>query len=67
MKGIFVDVKDVAAVTGLSYPRAVGHLQDIHAALAKAKHQKVTVTEFCNYEGIQVDDFHVAIAPALKK
>lgn len=38
-----------------SYAGAYNHLRLVKAALGKAKHQKVTIQEFAEYEGLNAD------------
>jgi hypothetical protein len=53
--------KDIQRITGKSerYSRNVIH--KIKASLNKAPHQAVTVTEFCDYLGLETDEVQALI------
>ena len=48
--------KDVAAITGKNYRSSWILLSRIKSHLQKESHQVVTVQEFCEYMGLNVDD-----------
>lgn len=62
MRGIYADVKDVQIIRGYAfYQTAWEHYQTIKESLGKKPKQKLTVKEFCEYEGITVQDFYKII------
>jgi hypothetical protein len=61
MKGIYIDLKDIMTIRGCSESRASDIIQILRALLGKKKHQKITVSEYCEYEGISVELFMKAI------
>lgn len=51
--GIFLEPKDIMIVKGYSnYNTAWTYYRDIRNALGKKKHQKITLHEYAEYEGI---------------
>jgi len=54
--GIFISVKDLQRITGFSYSRAYNLMKSIKDALAKEKHQHITISEYCRYEGCSEDE-----------
>lgn len=61
MKGIFVDIKDVSAIFGISNRQAQTRIQVMRAALSKKENQLITIREFCEHEGITLDDYYTGI------
>jgi hypothetical protein len=61
--GIFITVTDISIIKGCHYNTAWRDLQAIKTILEKKEHQKVTITEYCKYEGISIDEFKQAIKP----
>lgn len=53
---ICITTSDVALITGKTSRQARNIINDIKDHLGKAKHQVVTVKEFCHYMGIPEDD-----------
>jgi len=49
---IIIYAKDVENITGRKNRTACTLLQNIRRACGKAKHQYITIREFCNYMGI---------------
>jgi hypothetical protein len=64
---IFISIKDVAMVENCHYNTARRRLQILHSCLSKERHQRVTLQEYCNYEGISVEAFNAAIKPQFVK
>ncbi len=56
MQGIFATVDDLQNIYNCSYSAAYKKYQVIKDALAKEKHQKITVNEICDYLGITRDE-----------
>ena len=56
MKGIFATVDDLQKLYNCSYSTAQRNYQVIKDALAKEKHQKITINELCDYLGITKED-----------
>jgi len=59
--GLFVSTSDVMEVFGCSYTTAWKRLQVIKGALGKEKHQKITVKEFIEYEGLTMEEFNESV------
>jgi hypothetical protein len=47
--------KDIELITGRKHRTACTLLQQIRKTLGKAKHQFVTISEFCQYFGLNED------------
>lgn len=56
MKRICITTTDVMFVTGKSDRQARNIINDIKEHLGKAKHQVVTIKEFCDYMGITEEE-----------
>ncbi|MEI6122272.1 MAG: hypothetical protein WCQ95_01455 [Bacteroidota bacterium] len=56
MKRILITVKDIQILTGLSYQSAYRAMQHLRDALSKQKHQKVTIKEYTDYNGLKIDE-----------
>ena len=52
-KRLVIYPKDIKIITGRSYRAACTLWHEIHRALAKLRHQVVTIREFCDYMGIE--------------
>jgi hypothetical protein len=61
--GIFITVTDIAIIKGCHYNTAWKELKTLHTILEKKEHQKVTILEYCQYEGITIDEFNRATNP----
>lgn len=53
--GIFISIKDVMTITGLSQPTCWRLMKTMKDVFKKEKHQHVTIHEFCQYEGLSVE------------
>ena len=51
-KRIFLNIKDLQDLTGLTYNACQKQMSLLKASLSKERHQKVTIREYCKYEGI---------------
>lgn len=58
--GIFITVTDISIIKGCHYNTAWKELKTLRAILDKKEHQKVTITEYCCYEGITIEEFSKA-------
>jgi hypothetical protein len=59
--GIFVTTKDVMRIRGLGEAGAYMALRLIKDSLGKARKQRVTIDEYCQYEGITLEAFAAAV------
>ena len=59
--GLFVSTSNIMKVFGCSYTTAWKRMQVIKSALGKEKHQKITVKEFIEYEGLTMEDFNKSV------
>lgn len=48
--------KDIQLVTGLSYKQARLYLQKLKMHYARESHQYVSISEFCAYAGLELDE-----------
>ena len=53
MSRIFINTNDIAALEGLSVKRASEIMRTIMDSLKKAKPNKLTIDEYCDYRGVQ--------------
>ncbi|MGV8947044.1 MAG: hypothetical protein ACOH1N_11485 [Lutibacter sp.] len=68
MTKIIIYPSDIMLLTGKSESYARKEIQKLRLALKKEKHQKVTIKEYCEYYGLDLNDVLIALAkPALKK
>ncbi len=58
MKRICIYTKDIQSITGRSERYSRNLLAEIKKSNNKLKHQPVTITEFCNYMGLESN--HIA-------
>lgn len=58
MRGIFIDIKDIEILHGVDYRTACRRMRTIRDALEKKKHQRVTIEEYCKFEGITRKQFN---------
>lgn len=56
MKRICINTTDVMFITGKSDRQARNIINDIKDHLGKAKHQVVTIKEFCEYLGFKEEE-----------
>jgi len=54
--GIFLTIKDLMELTGLTQNGAGLEMKRIKDALGKKPHQHLTITQYCAYEGISEDE-----------
>jgi len=57
---LFIYPKDVAIITGKGLRHAQKQLRDIHTALGKKEHQRVSIEDFAHYEGLDVEAVRAA-------
>lgn len=53
---VIIYPKDIALITGKSYRSSWHLLKRVRTHYNKEKHQVVTVSEFCEYMGMKLDD-----------
>lgn len=58
MKGIFIDITDLTFIYGVKYRQAKKRMSLLRDALEK---QNITIREFCEYEGITIEDYKQAV------
>ncbi len=58
---LFINVQDVQQLYGRSYSHAWRMLQTIKDALAKEKHQNITIFELAQYEGIPIEQIKTTL------
>lgn len=63
MKRVCIYPKDVSTLTGKSLRNAQKTLQDLKVALKKSKTQYVTIAEFAEYAGIDIEVVQKVCAP----
>ena len=56
MHRIILCCSDLELITGKSQKTCLKLIQTIKDALDKKKHQKLTIKEYCEYEGIQYEE-----------
>ncbi|NOU19410.1 MAG: hypothetical protein HOO91_17780 [Bacteroidales bacterium] len=56
MNHLFITPNDIALITGKSVRTANRYLSIIKDSLNKQKHQNVTIVEYANYEGIELNE-----------
>ncbi|MCD8519238.1 MAG: hypothetical protein LRY32_07180 [Flavobacterium sp.] len=56
MKRICINTTDVMFITGKSERQSRNIINDIKDHLGKAKHQVVTIKEFCEYLGLEEEE-----------
>ncbi|HBD25726.1 hypothetical protein [Flavobacterium sp.] len=56
MKRICINTTDVMFITGKSERQSRNIINDIKYHFGKAKHQVVTIKEFCEYLGLEEDE-----------
>ena len=56
-RGIFLTIKDVQLIENCSKTTAWKRIQTLKDIFDKKSHQKVTIDEYCNYEGITKEQF----------
>lgn len=56
MKRICINTTDVMFITGKSERQSRNIINDIKDHFGKAKHQVVTIKEFCEYLGLEEDE-----------
>jgi len=61
MKGIFIDIKDIMIIRGLTKSGAQYLFKRIQFTLNKKPYQKISINEYCDYEGITIEQFLKAI------
>ena len=52
-KRLIIYPKDVKIITGKSYRSACDLLTEVRKTLNKARHQALTIREFCEYMGLE--------------
>ncbi len=57
MEGIFISIADIQLIHNCSYITAWRKMQVIRDSLSKERHQGITIKEFCDWEGISIDEF----------
>ena len=67
MKGIFVDNSDIQILFDCSLTTACRKMSVIKDSLSKKKVQKITIKEFCEFEGITEIDFYQGLDDFKKK
>ncbi|TNE76670.1 MAG: hypothetical protein EP333_02180 [Bacteroidetes bacterium] len=61
MKRVVIYPKDVAIITGKSERYARLLIQRIKKQLGKQEHQLISISEFCNYMGLDQDEVESAM------
>jgi len=68
MKKIEIDTSDVMKLNGKSASTARKQIQEVKKSLKREKYQKITIKEYCEYYGFNIDDVLSALSQhALKK
>ncbi len=55
-KRILLEINDIKILTGSSYITAYRSMIHLKDALGKKKHQKVTISEYITYHGLNFDE-----------
>ena len=58
---IFLNVKDLAILTGKTYLSCWREIQTLKDCLGKKKKQKITIEEYSKYEGISIEEIRKAL------
>ncbi|WP_028295896.1 hypothetical protein [Olivibacter sitiensis] len=58
---LIIYASDISLITGKSHRQALRLLKDIHFVLGKQKHQPVTIREFAEYMGLEVEELMKAL------
>ncbi len=61
MPGIYIDAYDLRKLTGKSLRTCYRQLWTIKYALSKKKTNKITITEYAKFEGIEVKEVQHAL------
>ncbi len=57
MEGLFITTSDIQLIHNCCSKTAQKKMQLIREVLCKKPHQKVTIKEYCDFEGIGMEDF----------
>lgn len=61
MPGIYIDAFDLRKLTGKSLRTCYRQMSSIKDALSKKKTNKITITEYAKFEGIEVQEIEHAL------
>ncbi|OGS69033.1 MAG: hypothetical protein A3F91_00260 [Flavobacteria bacterium RIFCSPLOWO2_12_FULL_35_11] len=65
---IEIDAHDIMKINEKSASTARKQIRDLKKSLKRLKHQKVSIREYCEYFGFDLEDVLIALAkPAFKK
>lgn len=59
--GIFITTKDICIVEECHINTARNRMRVLKCILEKQSHQRITIREYCKYEGITVEEFQQAV------